>query len=299
MNRIPERYQAPAHIVTGAVFISFSGVWVAWSQVDPMVSAFYRVLFGVLFLGPVCLIKDKIQRISPKTSLLIILCGLCFAADLYCWHISIVYVGPGLATILGNFQVFALTIVSLFFFGQPIRALFLVSLPLAFTGLVLIIGISWSSLPEDYQLGVYFGLATAFFYALFILSLRKIQQIEKNISFLYTLLLVSLATSVVLALLIIISGISFKIPNLTSLGSLVGLGLFSQTIGWAYITKSLPLVMPSMAGLILLLQPSLAFFWDVLIFDRPTSALQWLGVLIVLTAIYLGMRSSHRSTDGR
>lgn len=299
MNRIPERYQAPAHIVTGAVFISFSGVWVAWSQVDPMVSAFYRVLFGVLFLAPVCLIKDKIQRISPKTSLLIILCGLCFAADLYCWHISIVYVGPGLATILGNFQVFALTIVSLLFFGQPIRALFLVSLPLAFTGLLLIIGINWSSLPEHYQLGVYFGLATAIFYVFFILSLRKIQQIEKNISFLYTLLLVSLATSVVLALLLIISGISFKIPNLYSLGSLVGLGLFSQTIGWAYITKSLPLVMPSMAGLILLLQPSLAFFWDVLIFERPTSAMQWLGVLIVLTAIYLGMRSSHRSTDGR
>lgn len=50
-------------------------------------------------------------------------------------------------------------------------------------------------------------------------------------------------------------------------------------------------------GLILLLQPSLAFVWDVLFFQRPTTLINWLGVLVALTAIYLGMAGQSASDD--
>lgn len=283
-----------AYILLGAVFISFSANWVAWSQVDPMVSAFYRVFFGFIFLGIVCLIQGKIRPINRKALGYCLLCGLSFAADLYCWHISIRYVGPGLATILGNFQIFVLAIISLLFFGQPLRWLFLVSLPLAFLGLFLVVGINWHNLSDQYQIGVIFGLITALFYAVFILSLRKFQQIHTDLTFIYVLFLTSLVTSLVLGPLIMVSGKSFTIPSLQSLVSLVGLALFSQAIGWACITRSLPKVIPSVAGLILLLQPSLAFLWDVLLFHRQTSTTQWLGVGIVITAIYLGISSTNR-----
>jgi drug/metabolite transporter (DMT)-like permease len=43
-------------------------------------------------------------------------------------------------------------------------------------------------------------------------------------------------------------------------------------------------------GLILLLQPSLSFVWDVIIFQRETSMVNWLGVFMVLAAIYIGMK---------
>lgn len=241
------------------------------------------------------LVKKERHPIAPKTILYCALCGLCFAGDLYCWHISILYVGPGLASILGNFQVFVLTIISLLFFGQPLRVLFLILLPLAFSGLFLIIGFNWDALPDQYRIGVYFGLITALLYAVFILALRKIQQINDNITFTYALLLVSLFSCIVLGPLVLILGKSFTIPSLSSLTSLVCLALFSQAIGWACISKSLPSVIPSLAGLILLLQPALAFSWDVLLFDRPTTTMQWLGVVIVLAAIYLGMNSSKMS----
>ena len=289
MNPIPDQYKDLTSILAGAIFISFSSSWVAWSQVDPVVSAFYRVFFGSMILGLACLIKKEVHKISAKALLFCALCGLCFAGDLYCWHISIAYVGPGLATILGNFQVFVLTIISLLFFGQPVRFLFFVSLACAFLGLFLIVGINWGVLSDQYRIGVYFGLITALFYAVFILSLRQIQQINRDISFTYLLLLVSVTSTIVLGPLVPAAGETFAIPSLTSLAALLCLALFSQAIGWACIARSLPRVIPSLAGLVLLLQPSLAFIWDVLFFDRPTSAVQWLGVLIVLAAIYLGM----------
>lgn len=283
-----------AYILIGAVFISFSANWVAWSQVDPLVSAFYRVFLGSIFLAVICLRQKDIRPISRRSLVYCILCGLCFAGDLYCWHISIQYVGPGLATILGNFQVFVLTTISLLFFGQPVRWLFLVSLPLAFFGLFLIIGINWDSLSDQYQIGVMFGLITALLYAGFMLTLRKIQQIEPDLTFIYVLLLTSIATSFILGPFILISGKSFAIPSFQSLVSLIGLALFSQVIGWSFITRSLPKVIPSVAGLILLLQPSLSFLWDVLLFHRQTSAVQWIGVGVVIIAIYLGINSTKR-----
>ena len=65
--------------------------------------------------------------------------------------------------------------------------------------------------------------------------------------------------------------------------------MFSQSVGWILISNALPQIRASLSGLILLMQPALAFVWDVLFFQRPTSLVNWMGVLIALAAIYLGM----------
>lgn len=281
-----------ARILAGAVLISFSGVWVVWSGVPPTVSAFYRVFLGTIFLLAICLLRKELKPVQPRTLCLVVLCSLCFASDLVCWHTSVLYIGPGLATILANFQVFVLTIASFLYFGQKIRPGFLLSLPLAFLGLFLIVGLQWSDLPDNYRTGVYLGLAAALLYGAFLLSLRKIQEVQAPISSFYGLLLVSAFSSMFLAGQVILAGEHFRLPDLGSFGALVGLALLSQTIGWAVISNSLPRVVPSVAGLVLLLQPSLSFIWDVLLFARVTTYTQWLGVLITLAAIYLGMTSA-------
>ena len=103
------------------------------------------------------------------------------------------------------------------------------------------------------------------------------------------MLLVSAATALVLAGYMLLSDISFVIPDLSSLFSLACLGFLSQCFGWVLIATSLPRTNTSSAGLILLLQPSLSFLWDVLFFNRPTEPLNWLGVTLTLFAIYLGI----------
>lgn len=279
-------------ILCGAMIISFSGVWVVLSDVEASVSAFYRVFFGFLFLLPCCLWRREFRQLQPSVVALVLLCGFFFAADLIFWHLSIVAIGPGLATIIGNFQVFILTLISLLFFGDIFRVRFIASLPLAFLGLLIVIGFDWRSLPENYRLGLLYGLATACCYSAFILSLRKLQSIQQSISFFYTLMLASLATSLFLGLQSLAVGNSLRIPDQKSLLALLCLGLFSQTIGWTLITNSLPKLRPATAGLILLLQPALAFVWDVVLFSRPTTLLHWFGVTLTLVAIYLGMTAS-------
>lgn len=285
----PKIIQPVTALILGAVLISFSSVFVRAAQVPSSVSAFYRVAFGSVFLVLACVIKKEFKPRSLKNNLLAVLCGFVFAMDLLAWHLSIHYIGPGVATILANCQVFVLTLAGFFLFKEKIRWVFVISLPMAFFGLFLIVGVDMERLTPNQIMGVWFGLATAFFYSIFLLLLRRIQSDKDDFSLFYYLMVVSVVTSLFLGGKIHLSGESFAIPDLTSLIWLVCLGLFNQTIAWVMISNALPRVNASYAGLILLLQPTLSFVWDIIFFARPTGVTGWVGAAIVVWAIYLGM----------
>lgn len=274
-------------LALGAVTISFSGVWVKLSEVQPMTSAFYRVFFGLLFLLLFAMMQRARIFPHPKQLILGCGCGLFFALDLYCWHRSIGLVGPGLATLLGNFQVFLLAFVGIVFLGERYSKKLLAAIPLAMAGLYLIIGSDWNTMAPGFRSGVGFGLATALFYAAYILVLKLISR-DTSSPYL-PMVLVSFTTALILGSTIVFTGGSFTIPTASSLFSLTSLALFSQCFGWLCIATSLPRIHTSLAGLILLLQPSLAFIWDVLLFQRATTLLNWTGVIITLLAIFLSM----------
>jgi drug/metabolite transporter (DMT)-like permease len=282
------RQYALASLIVGAVMISFSGVWVKVSHVPSVVSAFYRVFFGGLILLVPALVNQEIRWHGGRHLMLGLVCGLFFACDLAFYHLSVNYIGPGLGTILPNFQVIILAGMGVLFFKETVRPLFLVSIPLAFAGLFLIVGIEWDQLGPDYKLGLYSGLAAAACYSGFLLSLRKLQADHMGISFFYVLTLVSLVTAAMLGMEVWRGGHSFRIPDFQSLLALSALGLFSQSLGWILITNALPCLRTSLSGFILLLQPALAFVWDVLFFQRPTDLINWAGVALALAAIYIG-----------
>ena len=290
------RQYALASLIVGAVMISFSGVWVKVSNVPSVVSAFYRVFFGGLILLVPALINREIKWHGGRHMMLGLVCGFFFAFDLAFYHLSVNYVGPGLGTILPNFQVIILTVIGILFFKETMRPMFLVSIPLAFCGLFLIVGVDWNQLGPDYKFGIYSGLAAAACYSGFLLSLRKLQADHMGISFFYVLTLVSLVTAAMLGVEVWRGGHSFQIPGVQSLLALLALGLFSQSLGWILITNALPCLRTSLSGFILLLQPALAFVWDVSFFQRPTDLINWIGVTLALAAIYIGtvMRSPHK-----
>lgn len=281
-------------LIAGAVMISLSGVWVKVAHVAPNVSAFYRVFFGGIVLMGAALSRRELKWPGVRQLMLYLLCGFLFAVDLWLYHYSIQYIGPGLGTIIPNFQVFILAAFGILFFKEPLRPAYLMSLPLAFVGLFMIVGLNWAQLEQVYRIGIYYGLACAVLYATFILTLRKLQADQMGVSFFYVLMMVSFATAIFLAAEIIYNHDSFQIPDPQSLFALAALGLLSQSAGWILITNALPGIRASLSGLILLLQPALAFVWDVLFFQRPTSPVNWLGVAVALAAIYLGMAGPSR-----
>jgi drug/metabolite transporter (DMT)-like permease len=284
-------------LLTGAVLISFSGVWVKISHVTPTVSAFYRVFFGGIILLALAAYRRELRWRGGLGLFLTIFCGAFFSLDLLLYHYSIQFVGPGLATILPNFQVFILAGIGVVFLKEKPGLTLLISIPLAIAGLLLIVGINWHAMDPLYKIGVYLGLSAAAAYSAFLISLRKLQSDHAGSSKFYVLMVVSLTTAGFLAVEVMRTGNSFRIPDIQSFLSLAALGLLSQVIGWMLITNALPHLRASLSGLILLLQPAMAFVWDVLFFSRPTTPANWLGVGVTLLAIYLGTISHRNQAD--
>lgn len=292
-----QKKAAVLSLTAGALIISFSGVWVKLSHVAPMVSAFYRVFFGAMILLLITLFKKELKWRGSAPLIYSLLGGSLFALDLFFWHTSINYVGPGLATILGNFEVFLLTAFGIIFLGEKPHLRFFCAIPLALLGLFLIVGIHWNRLDHLYKIGVFFGLITACCYAAYLLLIRRLQSGPNALPVYYILTLVSFFSALFLGLAIVKNGQSFAIPDFQTGASLVLLALLSQTIAWILIANALPHMPASFSGLVLLLQPAISFVWDVLFFQRTTTLVNWLGVIIALAAIYLGMTGASGSKE--
>ena len=276
----------------GAVCISFSAIFVKLAGVAPSVSAFYRLFIGGLALLSLAAATGNLAAARRALAWPALLCAVFFTGDLLCWHASINFVGPGLATLVGNFQVFLLTAVAAVVARRAPRPSFLAAMGLAVAGLYLVIGRGFSEQSPEFRLGVAYGLATAVFYALFIITLKTAVTDRGRAGPMAAMAVLSLAGAALLAPIVAIGGESFLLPTTQSVLALLGLGIIGQGIGWLAISHGLAGVRPAVAGLIILLQPTLSYLWDILFFGKPTGPVELFGVALALGGIYLGSTRS-------
>lgn len=275
-------------LLLGVVMISLSAVWVKLVTVEPTASAFYRMLSGGLVLLLWSLAAGDNLRPQRAVLLGLLAAAFFFALDLAFWHRSILYVGPGIATLLANFQVVLLALVGVLAFGERADLRFAGSIVLALGGLVLLVGGDWARLSPDYKWGILLGLLTAACYAGYILTLRGARVDTAALSPRASIALLSLACAAILGALAVAQGESLAVKRWEDAGWLLLYGLAAQVLGWRLISQSLPDVPASRVGLILLLQPVCAFIWDALFFARRFTLLELAGAAIALAGIYLG-----------
>lgn len=275
-------------LLAGALMISFSGVYVKLAHVSSETAGFYRVIFGVIPLFIILLFKKEPLWKDALTFFIGVTGGIFFAVDLFAWHKSIYYIGPGLATILGNFQVFFLAGIGVFVLKEKITPRLLLAIPFAIAGLFLVVGVEWANLSSTYKTGIFLGIVTAMCYTGYILCLKKLQSMSDPLSSEANLIIICLSTAVVFGFPMLFQRNAFVIPDGQSFFSLMAYGCLSQALGWVIISRALPHIQTSVAGLLLLLQPTFAFVWDMIFFKRPTTVLDLTGILFTIFAIYLG-----------
>lgn len=274
-------------ILLAAVIISTSSVWVNIAQVAPGVSGFYRMFFGGVLLLVICGVQRKQLWRGWSYFSWLFLAAVFFAFDLYFWHRSIFFIGPGLATILGNFQVFFMALAGYLFFKEKIGLAFIIGLFITISGLFVLVGINWTDLTSQYQTGVIYGLLTALSYAGFMLSMRHVQSNKDSLSAFANLGVMSIMCALLLFIQLSFEGLNISIPSTQSLVSLLILGILCQVVGWLLITQSMPNLPASIVGVVLLLQPALSMLWDIVFFNRPTDLLDYIGLTMVLAGVYL------------
>lgn len=278
------------HIAFGAIMISFSAVFVKASNVSPNLAGFYRTFFGSIPLSFFFIyhVKKKKIKLNLNNIFYPFLAGVFFFGDLMVWHQSIHFIGPGLATVLANFQVFILAAIGILFYKEKITLKFAISLPFVFIGLIMISSTGKFSFDSQFGKGIILGLTTSLFYAGYVLSLKKARAVAPYFNSYIVMFLVSITTAFMFLIYLLATGQSMVIPDSKSILFMICYGFSSQFIAWVIISNAINSVKTSIAGLLLLLQPSLSFVWDVLFFDKPLNMVEIGGAVIALFSIYIG-----------
>lgn len=291
-------------MLTGAALIGSNGLMVRFAQMPPTVSAFWRMLLAGIMLTLYVLATRGWQPLPRRALSWALAAAAAFAADLWLWHRSILLVGPGLATLLANAQVFFMALAGLLLFRERLGLRFLAGILLAFFGLWLMLGGAWTSLPSQYRWGVWLGLGTGLCYAAYNLTLRRAQHeahaaggrpSQSHSSVEQVLAIASLGCALLLGLAGWAEGAVFAIPTWRSLGILLILAGVGHCLSWVLISKAMPHLRVALIGLLLLLQPVVAFLLDVGVLERATTPREWLGLAFSLAGIFVaGLKGRSR-----
>lgn len=287
-------------MLIGAALIGSNGLMVRFADVPPTISAFWRMFLGGLMLLAFVLATRGWRPLPRRAWLWALLPGVAFAVDLWLWHRSILLIGPGLSTLLANAQVFFMALAGVVVYRERIGPRFVAGLVLAFLGLWLLLGGNWASLPAEYRWGVWLGLATGVSYAVYNLMLKRgLREAHDAVPagdvgdagdlplIAQVLALAAFSCALLLGIAGVAEGASFAIPSWKSLGVLLVLAGAGHCLSWALISKAMRHLSVAMVGLLLLLQPIVAFLLDMVLLERVTTPREGWGLAFSLVGIFL------------
>ena len=277
--------------LTGAVAISFSPVFYVYSDTNPSTGAFFRMLYALPALALLAYLVRKADTRSSRTRWTAFGAGLILAPDMLSYHSSMIFIGIGIATLIGNSQVIIVTLASWKLFGEKPNPAILLSLPVVIIGLALISGFADPEpYGEDPVKGVVFGMMAAFFYSSFLILFRYSNRELAPSSSVQLDATVGAALGLLVLGLLPLSSMAIEPlelqPTWPGHGWLILLALLCQVAGWLAIAHALPRLPAAHTSFAVLLQPVLTLVWGyVILHQEGHSQNQVIGVFLVLVAI--------------
>jgi drug/metabolite transporter (DMT)-like permease len=303
---MPRRTMPPAAAaIAGAACISSSAVLMRLADTSASITALGRCAFALPVLGALALAERKrgTPPLPSRSRWLARVAGLFLAGDLILWSHAITAIGAGLGTVVTNLQVLIISLLAWLILGErPRRSLVLAS-PVMLTGLALVGGLGGLGGPRAYgtdpALGVVYGIGVAILYAIYILMLRQATSARGTrpgprgegtrtavAGVLFEATIGATAGSAAGGFALHDFHLGHAWPTL---GWLVLLALTSQVLGWLLITVSMPQLPAGMIGALLLVQPAGSVALSYVILGERPSALQLLGVALVLAGLLVAV----------
>ncbi len=280
-------------LVLGALMIAFSPIFVRISDVDPIMTAFYRMVlsFPFFLIFSSMSVIEKIKFPTFKNQYFIfILAGIFFSLDLICWHWSITLTTVSKATFLSNLAPVVVIIFAFFILKEKFSKFFVIALIFSMGGMTLLLGESFQFNKTEF-LGDILGVLTAVWYGCYIVS---ISQLRKN----YNSTSVMFISGIFTALILILVSFTFEqqlVPQtLSSLIAIFLLAFICQFMGQSFITYALAFLPASSSSLTLLIQPIAATVLGYLFFQEKLTIIQFFGSLLILIGIYLAQKNNEK-----
>ena len=273
-------------LIIGAIAIAFSPIFVRFSDVDPIMTAFYRIFISLpffLFFSSFNII-EKVKFPEFNNSYIIFLVsGIFFALDLICWHWSIKLTTVSKATFLSNLAPIVVIIFSLIFLKERFSKFFYLAVLLSMVGMLMLLGESFKFNKSQF-IGDLLGVLTAVWYGSYIVTISQLRKKYNSTSIMF---LSGIVTAIILLIVSILFEQSLIPQSLFTITIIFLLGFICQFMGQSFITYSLAYLSASLSSLCLLIQPIAATVLAYFFFQEKLTTIQFFGSALILIGIYI------------
>lgn len=285
-----QKHAAPL-LVAGCVLFGMGSLIVKFLPLGSYAVAFWRLaVAAVIFWILSRFFAQKLPQ-SRKALLLGLASGGMLGLDLGLWHESVHAVGPGISTLLNSLQIFFLTAIGFFLFGERLSKLQTAGLLAAVAGVAMIASPEFGHNGRA-AWGLASGIVSGAMLACSMVLVRETHKVER-VPLFPMMLLVSLGGMLFLLLPTVLFDRGNILPQTAGQwGMLLVYGAVMQCMAWGMIAYAVPLLSLPVTGLLLLSEPVAALFIDYFFLDKPIDALQWTGAALTLAAIYFGSQKN-------
>src|SRR5215469_4520925 len=273
----------------GALAIGSAGIFVRLSETGPTATAFWRGALALPLLALWALLERRGGAAPGRGGVapgrlrdpLFLWAGVFFAGDLALWHSSLLLTSIAASTLEANCAPMLVTLFAWALWGERPRLPFLLALALAFGGMLLII-VPKLGAGGHALLGDGLGLATACFYAAYILAVARLRARHGTG-------IVMLASTLVFTVLLLPLALLQKFLPVTAHGwwVLIGCALSAQVLGQSLIAYALAHLPATFSAVGLYVQVVAAALYAWLLLDERLAPVQIAGGVVVLVAIAL------------
>ena len=273
-------------LIIGAIAIAFSPIFVRFSDVDPIMTAFYRIFISLpffLFFSSFNIIeKVKFPKFN-NSYVIFLVSGIFFALDLICWHWSIKLTTVSKATFLSNLAPIVVIIFSLIFLKERFSKFFYLAALLSMVGMLMLLGESFKFNKSQF-IGDLLGVLTAIWYGSYIVTISQLRKKYNSTSIMF---LSGIVTAIILLIVSILFEQSLIPQSLITITIIFLLGFICQFMGQSFITYSLAYLSASLSSLCLLIQPIAATVLAYFFFQEKLTTIQFVGSALILIGIYI------------
>ena len=286
MKKSGDRKLGHLEMVAAMIMMGTVGIFVVESGQTVQNAVFFRCAFGAFFLALYCHARGFFRdaNLSFEMLALVALSGVFLVSNWMLLFASFSFASISISTVIYHTQPFFFVLISAAVFREKISPTKLPLLLTAFTGVALVSLVdpgAMSTISPDQLRGALFALAAAILWAVSAIIVKKINGVRPHL----------------IALIQVIVGIlvlyPFVSPELAAInatpaqwGCLATLGAVHTCLTYILMYSSYKKLSTLAIAVLTFIYPAVAIVADFMLYDFTLTALQWLGVFLILVSSF-------------
>ncbi len=278
---------AAAYVACGAALLAFAPIGMRVSELGPQATAFWRFVFALPVLGIALALTPN--KPSARDAGVLAAAGVSFGLDIALFHAAIVLTTVANATLFSNMTPIFAAAAGYLLFRERVGRLYLLGAGIGVAGAVLLaMARARAGHGTQGNLGDALALASAFFYAGYLLI---VASVRKRVDVRAVMFFTTLASLALVFCTALIMHESFWPQTWRGWAVVAGLGLIVHVGGQGLIALGIGRLPIAISTVLLWIQPVTAAIISWIWFAEPLGPLALLGAALVLGGVWIVQRA--------